>query len=229
MFGPYAVFHLVFQETVTVRYALPLVIPLAYLASAPVTDARPLAGGRGRRRARPREPEPAVPATVAYAGTPSPIFWALADMRTAADSGLGRGDAPARLDRVASGAAMGRQAAGPAAAAPRDYEWLELTRAWRERDAPATWFLADPRRTDTRPDRSREPDDGAVPLAVRRRHLCRRRAPRRDRSGHDHASRMVPRAGLVARARSGGHHRARRLGPAPASQRRMDPSPAGER
>ena len=33
MFGPYAVFHLVFQETVTVRYALPLVLPIAYLVA----------------------------------------------------------------------------------------------------------------------------------------------------------------------------------------------------
>ena len=31
-FVPYAIFHLLFQETVTTRYALPLVPPLAYLA-----------------------------------------------------------------------------------------------------------------------------------------------------------------------------------------------------
>ncbi len=28
-FGPYAVFHLLFQETLTIRYALPLVLPVA--------------------------------------------------------------------------------------------------------------------------------------------------------------------------------------------------------
>ena len=33
-FGPYAIFHLLFQETETVRYALPLVPPVAYLAIA---------------------------------------------------------------------------------------------------------------------------------------------------------------------------------------------------
>ena len=32
--------------------------------------------------------------------------------------------------------------------APRDYEWLELTRAWREGHDGETWFVADPRRTD---------------------------------------------------------------------------------
>jgi hypothetical protein len=31
---------------------------------------------------------------------------------------------------------------------PRDYEWLEATRAWRDGDDAETWFLADPRRTD---------------------------------------------------------------------------------
>jgi hypothetical protein len=33
-------------------------------------------------------------------------------------------------------------------AAPRDYEWLELTRAWREGYDGEVWFVADPRRTD---------------------------------------------------------------------------------
>src|SRR5205807_385700 len=31
-FGPYVVFDLLFQEAITTRYALPLVIPIAYLA-----------------------------------------------------------------------------------------------------------------------------------------------------------------------------------------------------
>ena len=31
-FGPYLVFDLLFQETITTRYALPLVVPVAYLA-----------------------------------------------------------------------------------------------------------------------------------------------------------------------------------------------------
>ena len=31
---------------------------------------------------------------------------------------------------------------------PRDYEWLELTRKWREGYDGEAWFIADPRRTD---------------------------------------------------------------------------------
>jgi hypothetical protein len=148
MFGPYAVFHLLFQETVTVRYALPLVIPVAYLASVPIMDARPLAAGVTAAALLLASLGLAVPATVAYAGSPSPIFRALADVRAAAtpDSVV------AMHRRVFTESRRARQWAGNPpgqfAAAPRDYEWLELTRAWRERDAPAL-FLADPRRTDT--------------------------------------------------------------------------------
>ncbi len=32
--------------------------------------------------------------------------------------------------------------------APRDYEWLELTRRWRDGYQGEAWFVADPRRTD---------------------------------------------------------------------------------
>jgi hypothetical protein len=32
--------------------------------------------------------------------------------------------------------------------APRDYEWLEATRTWREGVTAPVWFVADPRRTD---------------------------------------------------------------------------------
>jgi hypothetical protein len=56
---------------------------------------------------------------------------------------------------------------------PRDYEWLEVTRAWREGHDGETWFVADPRRTDlalidqaharTRP--YRWPFNGAVYVA----------------------------------------------------------------
>ena len=47
MFAPYALFHLVFQETLTVRYALPLVLPLTYLAAT--RDSRCPAGAGPHR------------------------------------------------------------------------------------------------------------------------------------------------------------------------------------
>ena len=40
-FGPYLVFHMLFQETVTTRYALPLVVPIALLAAIGVISLAP--------------------------------------------------------------------------------------------------------------------------------------------------------------------------------------------
>jgi hypothetical protein len=56
--------------------------------------------------------------------------------------------------------------------APRDYEWLEVTKAWREGHDGETWFVADPRRTDlalidqshTRTRQYRWPFDGGIYL-----------------------------------------------------------------
>ena len=138
MFGPYAVFHLLFQETVTVRYALPLVLPVAYLASVTlVTDARPLAGGLAAAALLAREPEAGGACQLSRTGgSPSPIFRVLDAMRTAATP-----DPVVAMHRrvwTESRRARSGQADPPGqlAAAPRDYEWLELTRAWRERDVP---------------------------------------------------------------------------------------------
>ena len=43
-FGPYAIFHLLFHETVTVRYALPLVVPVAFLVASAFDWAGPRPG-----------------------------------------------------------------------------------------------------------------------------------------------------------------------------------------
>ena len=108
--GPYAIFHLVFQETVTTRYALPLVPMTAFLAMCgawSILDAallpwrvvatdleRPvpawqgtagrvavgLAGGVIAAAGL----SASVPAVAAYARTGSPIFRAIGDMRRSA-------------------------------------------------------------------------------------------------------------------------------------------------
>ena len=148
MFGPYAMFHVVFQETATVRYAMPLVLPLTYLAAAAVTRARRFGSIVVTAGLVLAMLWTAVPASVAYARTPSPIFSALADMTSAAH--------PATLvgmhRRVWTESRRARLWTGQPTVtllpAPRDFEWLELIRAWRAGDVPQTWFLADPRRTD---------------------------------------------------------------------------------
>jgi transmembrane protein TMEM260 (protein O-mannosyltransferase) len=148
MFGPYAVFHLLFQETVTVRYALPLVLPAAYLVAVVLSEARRSAAATGLAAIVATCLWCAVPAGAAYGRLPSPIAGALAQLQadsspTALVGAHRRIWTESRRARHWSGDPPGRLLASP-----RDYEWLELTRALREEPAQTASWLADPRRTD---------------------------------------------------------------------------------
>ena len=149
-FGPYATFHLLFQETLTVRYALPLVPAVAMLAAVTLGQARPVASGVVTASLAVIALFHGVPAGAGFARTPNPVVAAFSEMKLMAGA-----------SRVAPVIAMHRrvltesrrarewegQLPGSILPAPRDYEWLELTRTFKESDAPV-WFLADPRRTD---------------------------------------------------------------------------------
>jgi hypothetical protein len=149
-FGPYAVFHILFQETVTTRYAVPLIPLVAYLAATALTQADPRASAVCTAAIAGMSLTFAVPAMTSFASVPSPIFNLLSEMRLL----QGRGAKPivgmhrrvfteSRRARVYAG-----EVPGTLLPATRDYEWLELTRAWREGHDGETWFVADPRRTD---------------------------------------------------------------------------------
>jgi hypothetical protein len=149
-FGPYAVFHLLFQETQTTRYALPLVPLIGCCAAVVLAEA-------GARTARVVALVLAgaslacvVPASAAYGGSPSPIFALLSEMRLLQERGAQpvvgmhrRVFTESRRARLYAG-----DVPGTLLTTPRDYEWLELTRAWREGHDGESWFVADPRRTD---------------------------------------------------------------------------------
>jgi hypothetical protein len=144
-FTPYAVFHLVFQETFTVRYALPLVAPVAF------TAARSLAMG-GRFMNFLAAPVAvalfltAMPGLVAYSRDLHPAFRAVADAQRRVDD--------ARPGIVTSHFELRRPltamepSALPITWAPRHREWLELANYWRRGGRASAWFLANPRRTD---------------------------------------------------------------------------------
>ena len=149
-FGPYAVFHLLFQETQTIRYALPLVPLVGILAASALDEADQRAAGFATIALAGVSLTLVVPAGFAYARTPSPTFALLSEMRLLGDRGAQpvvgmhrRVFTESRRARVYAGDPPGRLLP-----TPRDYEWLELTRAWREGHDGETWFLADPRRTD---------------------------------------------------------------------------------
>jgi Protein O-mannosyl-transferase TMEM260-like len=147
-FGPYAVFHILFQETVTTRYALPLVIPISYFVAATLVSAHRYVAAMTASALVVYALVFAVPAGIAFGHQPSPVFAMLDRMDAARDSGAIVG----MHRRVFSESRRARQWSGlphgTLLAAPRDYEWLEMTRAWREGLDGQTWFVADPHRTD---------------------------------------------------------------------------------
>lgn len=144
-FGPYALFHLLFQETPFVRYALPLIPPVVWLAARAIA-----ASGRAALPAAIGVAVYAailsIPAGISYGRELHPAFLAIDEMA-------------ARSKEAAPAAVISHYSLFRSleAAAPlewktvrpvRNYEWLTLVDYWRAGETAPIWFLADPRRTD---------------------------------------------------------------------------------
>lgn len=141
-FGPYAVFHVLFHETLTIRYALPLVVPMAFLASCALDWAgrRPAtvlsaalivvslgAGGRAARE---------------YGSLEAPSFRAMRDVRDTAGAG------PVGMHAVFRRTAEWEPPGPNLLRATHGREWLALVERWRGEPATSIAFVSDPRRTD---------------------------------------------------------------------------------
>ena len=153
-FVPYAIFHLLFHEVVTVRYALPLIVPVAYLVASALEWAGPRVLVCGAVVLAAVSLVPAVPASVAYAREGSPAFRAFRMVegwprtRTASLEG-------AFADAVAMHAGFRRVAQWEHDALPgrvlesqHGREWLALVQEWRSHPQSSVAFVADSRRTD---------------------------------------------------------------------------------
>jgi transmembrane protein TMEM260 (protein O-mannosyltransferase) len=148
---PYAIFHLVFQETVTTRYALPLIPVMAFLA---VRGLRALEKGAGAIFSSAAAVAAIViwslaltlPAARVYAHDGSPAFAALAELHRLLDEN------PKAAVGMHQGILRSVQTQDFGAAkvlkAPPMREWLELAAYWRDGNTVPVWFLADPARTD---------------------------------------------------------------------------------
>jgi hypothetical protein len=153
-FVPYLVFDLLFQETVTTRYSLPIVVPLAYLA---VQGAALLP----RRAALAvvvvlvaANMAVAVPSLQAYAGMEAPAFRLLTDMRASSPT-LGAPPVLATHRREAldmrrpiEWMAGDMPAFSERLPAPPKHEWLEFVKYWNAGGRAPVWFVADPLRSD---------------------------------------------------------------------------------
>jgi len=143
-FGPYALFHLVFQETITVRYSLPTLPLVTWFAAAGLA----LAGRFAPLVAIPLVAASllvSVPIGVAFGAQPHPEFQAIEAARARA-----RTDPPAAMfAHYSLWRALQADPGGlPVIEPRRQYEWLGPVEYWKAGGAGTIWFLADPRRTD---------------------------------------------------------------------------------
>jgi hypothetical protein len=155
LFGPYLVFDLLFQETFTTRYALPLVAPVAYLALRGLSAVPQPASALLALAALGMSMAIDVPALSGYSALEAPAFRLLHDM-TAAGRGapdtmpvlaMHRREA-LDLRRPIQWAGADLPAFSQRLPSPPKHEWLELVKYWNGGGRAPVWFVADPQRTD---------------------------------------------------------------------------------
>jgi hypothetical protein len=149
-FLPYAVFHLLFHEVVTVRYALPLVVPIAYFGVYALDGLGRVALTAGAVALAAVSMGLTLPAAAAYGRVGSPTFRALHE---AADGRVRESAAASRVvavHAVARRAAewVGSDLARRVLTGRHGREWLALVEQWRTDPQSTVSFVADPRRTD---------------------------------------------------------------------------------
>lgn len=143
---PYLVFHLLFQDTAFVRYALPLVPVVAFLAVRGIS-----------MLSVPAIPLAAAAISVAGVAIASPVLVAYASEESPTVRVLGAMQAEARTAPPGA-VAMHQTFVRPLEAedvdfpvllpAPPRLEWLELGKYWNSGHTGTVWFLADPSRSD---------------------------------------------------------------------------------
>ena len=152
-FGPYLVFDLLFQETFTSRYALPLVVPMAYLA---VSGLRVLPWDIGLALAvaiAMFDAHVGGTSIAAYSRAKAPVFRLLDDMRSVARStaqppvlAMDRREA-LDLRRPMQWAGDAMPAVAQILPSPPQHEWLEAEKYWNSGGRAPVWFVVDPMRT----------------------------------------------------------------------------------
>ena len=144
--GPYLVFHLLFQDTAFIRYALPLVPVVAFLAVRGVMLVSAKAVPAAAALISIAGVAIASPVLVAYSADPSPQVRVVRAMQAqAAVSPPGALAMHQTFVRPLEAEDVGIT---PQLAAPPRLEWLELAKYWKSGAAEPIWFLADPMRSD---------------------------------------------------------------------------------
>ena len=143
---PYLAFHLLFQETVSIRYSLPLV-PISCLLIIANFRRRPTRSAIALTAALLAFAGTlSVSAATAYGRIESPVARALEDLKN--ESPDQRQPSTMAFHHSVAQAIRGEAWPGRVLNAPVSYEWLELARYWLNGGRDAVAFLGDPRRTD---------------------------------------------------------------------------------
>jgi hypothetical protein len=142
-FGPYLALHLLFQDTPTTRYALPVVPPMAIAAAWALSAVAPRRAWMAASALAAVCLAVVLPVTRLYAGSPMPASSAV----------LGASRGLAREGGVVAGHfefARPLQVSGLEARleSPEFRERLELVRYWANGGHGPVWFVASPARTD---------------------------------------------------------------------------------
>jgi hypothetical protein len=154
VFWPYLVFHLTFHETATLRYALPLVVPVAGLAVIGLSIAGTRAAVLGATAAAVWSLFVVQPRLLAYANDGAPVFRVFQDMQRA----LPTAEPPPEL-RMHHQVYWGiRRVAdwyrpywnSGVLAHPGSREWLGVVDHFVHGDDRVVWFLGDVTRNDER-------------------------------------------------------------------------------
>jgi hypothetical protein len=144
LFAPYVLFHLLFQDTIMVRYALPT-LPLVAWCAARGLSAAGRAGTVATLGLLTWALALAVPTAAAYGRSPHPAFQAIDDAARYATVAP-----PVKVFAHESiwRALQADNRMLPVVEPRRQYEWLGPVSYWKDGGADPIWFLADPRRTD---------------------------------------------------------------------------------
>lgn len=144
--GPYLVFHLLFQDTSFIRYALPLVPVVAFLAVRGASWATPRAVPVVAAAVSIAGVVIASPVLLAYSSEASPTVRAIEAMQ--AESRVSQPGALAMHQTFVRPLEAEEVAVGPQLPSPPRLEWLELVKYWKSGRTEPLWFLADPMRSD---------------------------------------------------------------------------------
>ena len=153
-FGPYLLFDLVFQESVTSRYALPLTVPIAYLAAAGARAIPANAGVAIAIAVAMFGAHVGGTSVAAFSRQQAPAFRLLADLRAQASAMSAapilamdrRESLDLRRPIVWTGGSTPPFA--QQLTAPPQHEWLQLVQYWNGGGRRPVVFVADPKRTD---------------------------------------------------------------------------------